>query len=381
MKRRNSWAPRPSKRPRRIAALFVVVLVCSLLFWGRQQWLRVEQYPDRPMHPEMVALKELEIPRGSGLTQVIAQLKKASILGEKQALYFKLYVLHRGMANQIKAGTHKVSAAMSPRDLIEELARRPAAPSFSVTIPEGKHMLDVANIVAKAGGPSKESMMAAMRDPALLKALKIPRASVEGYLFPDTYRFMRKDNAASIVKRLVARHQQVFAKIARTHRAAGRQLAKEFDWHQPEIVTLASIVEKETGVGKERPLIAGVFLNRLRFKSFKPKLLQTDPTIIYGCILGEPKSAACEKFEGRIRRIHLLDKENPYSTYAHEGLPPGPISNPGKAAMEAVFAPTKSRFLYFVSRNDGTHKFSATRAEHEAAVERHMRQGVVGDGK
>lgn len=380
MKRRNAWAPRPSKRPRRIAAALVILLLGAFLFWARQQWLKVEHYPDRPMHPSDMALKTLDIPRGSGLTQVIAQLKKANVLGERQALYFKLYVLHRGMANQIKAGEHKVAPAMTPRDLLEELSRRPAAPTYSVTIPEGKHMLDVAQIVEKAGGPSENAMMAAMRDPKLLEELKIPRKTAEGFLFPDTYRFLRKDGAEKIVRRLVARHQQVFTEVARAHRGAGQRLAKEFGWHQSEIVTLASIVEKETGVAKERPLIAGVFLNRLRFKSFKPKLLQTDPTIIYGCILGEPKSKACEKFEGRIRRIHLLDKDNPYSTYAHEGLPPGPISNPGRAAIKAVFEPTKSRYLFFVSRNDGTHKFSASRAEHEAAVERHMRQGVVGDG-
>lgn len=380
MSRRNQWAPRPSKRPRRIAAAIVLVGLAVFLFWARQQWLRVKNYPDRRMHETDMALRTLEIPRGSGLTQVIAQLKKAKVLDERQALYFKLYVLHRGMANQIKAGEHKVAPAMTPRDLIEELSRRPAAPTYSVTIPEGKHMLDIAKIFEKAGGPSEAEMMAAMRDPKLLASLEIPRKTAEGYLFPDTYRFARKDRAPKIVKRLVSRHQQIYAQLQRTHFAAAQRLSKEFGWGQSEILTLASIVEKETGVAKERPLIAGVFLNRLRFKSFKPKLLQTDPTIIYGCVLGEPKSKACERFEGRIRRIHLLDKDNPYSTYAHEGLPPGPISNPGKAAIEAVFEPTKSRFLFFVSRNDGTHKFSKSRAEHEAAVERHMRQGVVGDG-
>jgi UPF0755 protein len=144
---------------------------------------------------------------------------------------------------------------------------------------------------------------------------------------------------------------------------------------------MASIVEKETGQPVERPRIASVFLNRLRFGSFQPKLLQTDPTIIYGCTVPTEKSAACEQFEGRIRRIHLQDQDNVYNTYTHEGLPPGPISNPGRAALEAVLAPEKSRYLYFVARNDGTHQFSKTRKEHEAAVDKYIRGNAVGSGQ
>jgi UPF0755 protein len=177
---------------------------------------------------------------------------------------------------------------------------------------------------------------------------------------------------------MVERHRQVFADLERRYRDGLHSLEKGLEWGPHEIVVLASIVEKETGAKHERPLIAGVFLNRLRFSSFQPKLLQTDPTIVYGCTVPEEKSAACQKFEGRIRRIHLDDKDNPYSTYAHEGLPPGPISNPGRAALEAVLAPKKSRFLYFVARNDGTHEFSKTVAEHERWVDVFQRQGKVG---
>jgi UPF0755 protein len=118
-----------------------------------------------------------------------------------------------------------------------------------------------------------------------------------------------------------------------------------------------------------------VFLNRLRFASFKPKLLQTDPTIIYGCTVAMPRSAACQRWDGRIRRIHLDDKDNPYNTYTHEGLPPGPISNPGRAALEAVMAPDKSGFLYFVSKNDGSHVFARSVADHEANVVKFQRGG------
>src|SRR5687768_1568244 len=131
---------------------------------------------------------------------------------------------------------------------------------------------------------------------------------------------------------------------------------KKKSWGDHEIVTLASIVEKETAAKHERPLIAGVFLNRMKFSSFKPKRLETDPTIVYGCTVPEKKSAECQKLEGRIRRIHLDDKDNPYSTYAIEGLPPGPISNPGKEALEAVLALIYSRspssVIYTLSLHD-----------------------------
>jgi UPF0755 protein len=218
-----------------------------------------------------------------------------------------------------------------------------------------------------------------MRDPALVASLGVPGETLEGYLFPDTYKFEAASSAADIVTKLVRRHQQVYADLKRRYRDAAESLEKRLEWGDHEIVTLASIVEKETGAKHERPLIAGVFLNRLRFVSFQPKLLQTDPTIIYGCTVPASKSAACQKFEGRIRTIHLRDTENPYNTYTHEGLPPGPISNPGRAALEAVFAPKSSRYLYFVARNDGTHQFSKTEAEHEKWVDLYQRKGLVGD--
>jgi UPF0755 protein len=179
---------------------------------------------------------------------------------------------------------------------------------------------------------------------------------------------------------MVARHQQVYAEVRRTHHEGAETLATELGWADHQIVIMASLIEKETGQAAERPRIASVFLNRLRFTTFQPKLLQTDPTIIYGCTVPEQKSEACKQFEGRIRRIHLRDVDNPYNTYTHEGLPPGPISNPGRAALEAVLAPERTRYLYFVARNDGTHQFSKTVQEHDAAVDKYIRGNAKGDG-
>ena len=174
---------------------------------------------------------------------------------------------------------------------------------------------------------------------------------------------------------MVRRHRQVYEELRNAHAKGVQDLKKTLGFDDAQIVTLASIVEKETGQPQERPRIAQVFINRLRFPTFVPKLLQTDPTIIYGCTVATPRSAACQKWDGRIHRIQLDDHENPYNTYTHEGLPPGPISNPGRAALEAVLAPDKTPFLYFVARNDGTHQFSRTVAEHNAAVVKFQRGG------
>ena len=172
---------------------------------------------------------------------------------------------------------------------------------------------------------------------------------------------------------MVRRHRQVYDGLRRKHLGGAKRMEERFGWGDHELVVLASLVEKETGAGHERPLISSVFVNRMRLNSFKPKLLQTDPTIIYGCTVPAEKSEACEKFEGRIRRIHLRDQDNPYNTYTHVGLPPGPISNPGRASLEAALSPKRSKYLYFVSKNDGTHHFSATVQEHERMVDKYQR--------
>jgi UPF0755 protein len=174
---------------------------------------------------------------------------------------------------------------------------------------------------------------------------------------------------------MVRRHRQVFDELRAAHGKGVQDLRKTLSFDDAQIVTLASIVEKETGQPQERPRIAQVFLNRMRFPTFKPRLLQTDPTIVYGCTVALPRSTACLKWDGRIRTIQLTDRENPYNTYTHEGLPPGPIANPGRAALEAVMAPDHTPYLYFVSKNDGTHYFSKTVAEHVAAVVKYQRGG------
>ncbi|MEM6291593.1 MAG: endolytic transglycosylase MltG [Myxococcota bacterium] len=379
-KKRPWWKPKGSARPQRWAFAVVLLSLGGAAWAAHGAYQRLVDYPSRPGSGDAAPI-EVEIPRGASFPQVLELLVENGVLTAEDATSFKVYVLHKGAARKSTAGPHVFRADMTPIEILDELQRKQKALEIRVTVPEGKNILEVADILAAKGLSSREELEAAMRDRALLDALKIPGPTAEGYLFPDTYKFRAKATAKEIIERMVKRHQQVFAGLARSHRDSMASLQKSLEWGPNEVVTLASIVEKETGARHERPLIAGLFLNRMKFSSFKPKLLQTDPTIIYGCVVPEEKSPACEKFEGRIRRIHLDDKKNPYSTYAHEGLPPGPISNPGKAALEAVLAPKKSRYLYFVSRNDGTHEFSKTVSEHERWVDLYQRKGQVGKPK
>ena len=380
--RRRGWWPRRSRWMQHLALVLVLISLVMLVLLGQRVYDQLVEYPTRPGRGDATAIA-LEIPRGASFPTVLSQLVAAGVVPEDESLYFKLFVLHRGAASKVTAGEHSFRGDMTPEEILAELVRAQRADELRVTIPEGRNILEVADILAGAGfaaGFGRDEVLAAMRDKALLAELKIDGPSVEGYLFPDTYKFPTRATPAQVLRRMVEQHRKVYAGVARAHREATEELEKTLGWGDREIVIMASLVEKETAAKHERPLIAGVFLNRLRFMTFQPKRLETDPTIIYGCTALVEKSPACQQFTDRIRRIHLRDTENPYNTYTHEGLPPGPITNPGKAALEAVLAPKKSRFLYFVSRNDRTHQFSRTIAEHEAAVEKYMRQGAVGDG-
>ena len=375
------YMPRKSRRPQRWALIVIATLIGLALLSARGAYVRLVSYPDRPGVGGSEPIRFV-IPQGASFPQVLALLQEHEVIAPDEALAFKVFVLHRGAAGKITAGKHEFRGDMKPTEILEELQRRQPVTERRVTIPEGKHSLQIAAILSEAGlGGSEAELLATMRDPALLARLEIPAASVEGYLFPDTYKFSTEATPEQIVERMVKRHRQVYAEVRRAHHDGAEQLAEDFAWGDHEILTMASLIEKETGQAAERPRIASVFLNRLRFTTFKPKLLQTDPTIIYGCTVPPTKSAACQSFEGRIRRVHLRDPDNPYNTYTHEGLPPGPISNPGRDALEAVLAPERTRYLYFVARNDGTHYFSKTREEHEAAVDKYIRGGAVGDGK
>ena len=216
---------------------------------------------------------------------------------------------------------------------------------ISVTIPEGKNLYEIAEILESRGAiidPNRFIDLA--KNKSLVSALGIPAETVEGYLYPDTYRFTKESDPEDVIRKMV---KTFFVKVSSID-------FKKSNFLPHEVITLASIVEKETGAKFERPLIAGVFHNRLK----KKMRLQSDPTTIYGIY---------EKFDGNLRKADL-QKKTPYNTYRINGLPKGPISNPGLESIRAVLKPKKHSFLYFVSQNDGTHVFTKTYKEHLAAV-------------
>ncbi|HVZ86951.1 MAG TPA: endolytic transglycosylase MltG [Polyangia bacterium] len=355
----------------RALLVFAVTSVLGLVALAvvvRTAW----RYGDRPGGTAQGPV-EIEIPNGAGAGEVAERLAQAGLIGNPAI--FRLYAGQRGVAGRFKAGRYQIVAPASPRQILESLVKGAADELVTVVIPEGKNLVEVAEILDAAGVASKSALILKATDPAFAAELGLPGTTLEGYLFPDTYRLRPHTPPSRALIPMVRRHRQVFAELKAAHAKYVAELKKTLGFDDQKIVILASIVEKETGRSEERPRIAQVFLNRLKLPTFSPKLLQTDPTIIYGCTIATPRSNACLKWDGRIRRIQLDDHDNPYNTYTHEGLPPGPISNPGRAALEAVMAPDHTPFLYFVARNDGTHQFSRTVAEHNAAVVKFQRGG------
>jgi UPF0755 protein len=337
---------------------------------------RVMTYPDRATGSAHGSV-EVEIPRGAGATKVSHLLAEAGLIDRPG--YFRLYAGQRGAASRFRPGRYQIEAPATPRQLVDIIVKGVADELVTVTIPEGKTMVEVAEIIEAAGIAGKAELLAQATDLMFVKSLELPGRALEGYLFPDTYKFVPRSQPGRVLGAMVRHHRQVWDELRAANPTGANYLRTKVKLDDAAAVTLASIVEKETGQPQERPRIAQVFINRLTKSSFKPKLLQTDPTIVYGCTVAPmflgTTSPACQKWDGRIHRIHLDDAANPYNTYTHEGLPPGPIANPGRAALLAVLRPDGSNFLYFVSKNDGTHQFSATVAEHEAAVVKFQRGG------
>jgi UPF0755 protein len=240
---------------------------------------------------------------------------------------------------------------MSAREIFAHIASGQVV-THPVVVPEGFTAAQIAERLESAGLADAGSFSALCDDPAFARELAVPAASLEGYLYPETYRFPRSLEPREIARAMVAEFFDAWRPLAPEAERRGMSLH--------EVVTLASIVEKETGAPEERPLIASVFANRLK----RGMRLESDPTTIYGI----------PDFDGNLRRRDLENEENPYNTYRIAGLPPGPIANPGIASLRAVVEPAQTQYLYFVSRNDGTHIFSRSYSEHVNAVNRHQRR-------
>lgn len=322
-----------------ILALVVMALPVLVVGWGI--WSVV-----RPIsHPNAV----VEIPMGSSILGISQLLEEKGIIPNRWV--FLGYNVVQG--KKLKAGEYEFPNGMSMPQVYRKLAKGDVI-TYTVRMIEGWNMMQLMREIAAssyAWPTIGKEFLEACKDPAILAAYGIEAPSCEGYLFPDTYKIQRPKDAASIVKRLLEEYK---------HRVTPEMMAeaKNVGLTWPQVMTLASIVEKETAQPDERPHIAGVFFNRLKINM----PLASDPTVLYGI----------DRADNKIYRSDL-ERVTPYNTYKIQGLPPGPIASPSMAAIQAVLHPMQTEDLYFVSKNDGTHFFSKDYATHAAAVQQYQR--------
>jgi len=293
----------------------------------------------------------VEITGGAGAHTVASLLADAGVV--KNRLLFQAYVRWTGIDRHLKAGEYRFDAPATPL----EVARRIVDGDIyyhSVTIPEGLTLQETVSVIEQSRLGSREDLDRGVQRVDWIKDLDPQARSLEGYVFPDTYRFPRGASADQIIRAAVRRFKNRYSALLSAYPLPQ-------GWTARQIVTLASMIEKETGASPERPVVASVLVNRLERRI----PLACDPTIIYALKLAG-------SFDGNLRKKDLT-LDSPYNTYIHAGLPPGPICSPGEESLRAALSPQKTDYLYFVSRNDGTHEFSRDFSSHARAVERYQK--------
>jgi UPF0755 protein len=327
---------------------FSGVIILGAVIFG---FLKLVVYSQNFLAPETASREVvISIPQGATNAQIAQILKEAGVIRSSEAFTWALKIrsYFRRPAS-LKAGEQALDPSQDVWGIIATL-HKGHFKLYPFTVPEGRNMTEIALAVEAAGLGRARDFLALCQDPTYIATLGLRANSLEGYLFPETYSFPRGTPLKTIVEAMTEQFFRVWNKYSAIATMKGLSLN--------ETVTLASIVEKETGRPDERPLIAGVFLNRLE----KRMRLQTDPTVIYGL----------PNFNGNLTRADL-ETPHPYNTYVIDGLPPGPICSPGEEAIKAVLNPALGDYLYFVSRNDGSHHFSSTLAEHNRMVNRYQR--------
>jgi UPF0755 protein len=292
----------------------------------------------------------VDIPTGSGSSSIGDRLVAGGVIRDRATYRLALWL--SGEGRHLKAGEYRFDRAMTPFDVIDKLARGDVY-VIHLTLPEGLTIAEMAKLFESHGLGPASAFVEAANNAALVRDLDPAAKDLEGYLFPETYALPRKTDADKLIRMMVARFEHVFTPELR-QAAASRQLSVR------QAVTLASIVERETARAEERPLVAAVFVNRLKLRM----PLQTDPTVIYAL----QRAGA---YTGNLRRDDLAF-DSPYNTYRYPGLPPGPIASPGRASLDAAVHPADADFLYFVSRNDGSHEFARTLDEHNRNVHKYQ---------
>jgi len=290
-------------------------------------------------------VREVSFPAGSGIRKLAEELESAGVI--RSSWHLILVSRLRGQAHRMKAGDYRFTDAMTTADILRKLVdgdvdfRRFA-------LPEGYSIYQAAELLEQKGLLGRDEFLKACRDPRLLARLGIQAATVEGYLFPATYNLSRGGTAQQLVMQMTVRAKKAY----------GDTIGNAGGFTMHELLTLASLIEKEAISAGEKPLISSVFHNRLRIGM----PLQSDPTAVYGV----------RAFAGKVNRSDI-QRPSPYNTYLNNGLPPGPIGNPGNDAFVAALHPAVTPFFYFVARQDGTHQFSRTLAEHNSAVRRYLK--------
>lgn len=330
------------QRQARLLLIFlfpVLAAAASYLFFKREFYL--------PYNPSDGSKKLVEIEPNRSFGEICAKLREASVVRSCWSL--GLLARMRKLDTEIRSGEYELSATMAPREILEKLAKGDVFKRL-VLVKEGESIWQIGEKVEKAGLVKGEEFNRALVDKQLLAKAGILAPSFEGYLFPDTYNFSRPIKAEQIIWRMLEqgeREEKWSKKFA--------DQADDLHLSRHEILTLASIIEKESGNADEQPIISSVFHNRLR----QGMKLQSDPTVIYGI----------PNFNGNLTRNDLLTPTE-YNTYTNVGLPPGPIANPGLSAIRAALFPTQTTFLFFVADGKGGHIFATTLQEHNENVRR-----------
>jgi conserved hypothetical protein, YceG family len=317
------------------------------LYW----WLL--SYSERP-RPGSGTTIAIDIPVGSGPRQTIDLLAKNQVIDDAD-FFYRWVRYYKRVAGKFKAGELAFRDTMTPEEVLAVLLEGIPI-THKITIPEGLRVDEIAQLFQAVGLADATEFEQMARDATFVQQHGLPGDTLEGFLFPETYQFQKHTPLAAILTTMIAQYQKVFT-------LSLRERAAELGWSELQAITLASIIEKETGVEEEKPIVSAVIRRRLALDM----PLQMDPTVIYGV----------KRFDGTVTRKDL-QTAGPYNTYLNRGLPPGPIANPGLGALDAALNPSKTEYLYFVSKNDGSHTFSRTLAEHNRAVEQ-LRRAVRED--
>jgi len=289
----------------------------------------------------------VDIPSGSGPARIGDKLVDAGVVRDRTIFRVALFI--SGRARALKAGEYRFTAPMHALDVIDKIARGDVYKRL-LTFREGLTIAEMAQVFEEKGFGKADEFQKAAANVTLIADLDPSARDLEGYLFPETYSLPRDTPAAVVVEQMVAGFKNALTPEMRA--------AAETDGLSVrQLVTLASLVEKETGAGDERPLVAAVYRNRLRIRM----PMQADPTVIYAL-------QKAGQYNGNLTREHLRELDSPYNTYKYAGLPPGPIAAPGRASLQAAAKPADADYLYFVSKNDGTHVFASTLDEHNRNV-------------